>query len=90
MNFDCSLAGVTGSFVVVAGSEVAESFVFQLVGFVAVGIGSFATEGFVWSGAEGFGGAFLADNVDHHPNPLLHVLLHFCKWVSVVPMCNSL
>ena len=90
MNFDCSLAGGTGSFVVVAGAEIAKSFVFQLVWFVAVGIRSSAAEGFVQSGAEGFGGTFLADFVDHHPNPLLHVPLHFCKWGSAVPMCNSL
>ena len=89
MNFDCSLAGGTGSFVVVAGAEAVESFVFQLEGFVAGGIGSSVAEGFVQSGAEGFGSAFLANFVDHHPNPL-HVLFHFCKWGSVVPMCNSL
>ena len=47
MNFACSLTGGTGSFVVVAGAEVSESFVFQLVGFVAVGIGSSVAEGFV-------------------------------------------
>ena len=90
MNFDCSLAWDTENFVVVAGDEVAESFVFLIVGFVAVGIGSSAAEGFVQSGAEVFGDAFLADFVDCHPNPLLHVLLHFCKWGSMVPMCNSL
>ena len=55
---------------------------------MAVGIGSSAAEGFVWSGDEGFGGTFLADFVDCLPNPLLHVLLHFCKWGSTVPTCN--
>ena len=89
MIFDCPLAGGTGSFVALAGAEAAESFVFQLKGFVAVGVGSSAAEGFVQSGAEGFEGTSLADFVDCHPNPLLCVL-HFCKWGSVVPMCNSL
>ena len=78
MIFDCPLSGGTGSFVVVAGTEAAENFVFQLEGFVAVGIGSSVDEGFVQSGAEAFEGAFLADFVDCHPSPLLHVL-HFCK-----------
>ena len=75
MLFNCSLAGGTGSFVAVAvtGAEAAENFVFQhvdcfVVGdtevFVAVGFGDSAAEGFVWSGAEGFGGMFLADYVD--------------------------
>ena len=97
MIFDCSVAGGTGSFVVVAvtGAETTGSFVSQHVdcfvvgdteGFVAVGIGYSVAEGFVQSGAEGFGGAFLANFVDCHHNPLLHVLLHFCKWGNVVPM----
>ena len=89
MIFDCPLAGGTRSFVVVAGAEAAESFVFHVEGFVAMGIGSSAADGFVWSGAEDFRGAFLADFVDCHPSPLL-VLLHFCKWGSAVPMGNSL
>ena len=46
-------------------------------GLVAVGIGDSVTEDFVWSGAEGFGGAFCVDFVSCHPSPLLHVLLHF-------------
>ena len=90
--FDCSLAGGAGSFV--TGAEAAESFVSQLVdhfvvgdteGFVAVGIGDFVAEGFLWSGAEGFEGIFLANFVDCHPNPPLCVL-HFCKCGSMVPM----
>ena len=87
------MAGGAGNFVVVAvtgaEAEAAESFVSQHVdcfvfgdteGFVAVGIEDSVAGGFVWSGAEGFGGTFLADFADCHPNPLLHVLLHFCKW----------
>ena len=53
--FDCHLVGGIGSLVFVAGAEVAESFVFQLEGFVAVGIGCSAVEGCGWSGAEGVG-----------------------------------
>ena len=90
MIFDCSLVGSAGSLVAMARAEGAESFVLQLEGFVAVGIGGSAAEGFVWSGAKGFGGTSLADFVDCHPNPLLHVLLHFCKGGSVVPTCNPL
>ena len=95
MIFDCSLAGDAGSLVAVAGTKAAESSDFQHVdyfvvgyteGFVAVGIGDSVAGGFVWSGVEGFGGAFMADFVDCHPNPLLCVLLHFCKWGSVVHM----
>ena len=55
-------------------------------GFVAVGIGNSAAEHFVQSGAEGFQGTFLADFVDCHPSPLLHILLTFCKWGNAVPM----
>ena len=66
MIFDCSLAEGAGSFVAVAvtGTEAAESFVSQHIdcfvvgdteGFVAVGVGDSVTEGFVLSGAEGFG-----------------------------------
>ena len=47
MIFDCLLAGDTGSLVVVARTEAAGSFVFQLGGFVAVGIGGSMAEGFV-------------------------------------------
>ena len=90
MIFDCPLSRGTGSFVVVAAAEAAENFVFQHEGFVAVGVRSSVAECFVWSGAEGFWGASMADFVDHDPNPFLHVLLHFCKWGSAVPMCNSL
>ena len=93
MIFDCSLAGGTGSFVAVTGAEAAESFVSQQVdcfvigdidGFVAVGIVDSVAEGFVLSWDEGLEGAFLADFVDCHPNPLWHVL-YFCKWGSAVP-----
>ena len=70
MNFDCSLAVGSRSLVVVAGVEAAEKFVFQLKGYVVVGVGSSVAEGFVWSGAEDFRGAFLADFVDHHPKIL--------------------
>ena len=67
-------------------SQHADCFVIgDAEGFVAVGIGDSAAEGFVWSGAEGFGGTFLADFVDCHPSPLLCVLLHFCKWSNAVP-----
>ena len=55
-------------------------------GSVAVDIGDSTAEGSVQSGAEGFGGAFLADFVDYHPSPLLCVLLHFSKWGIVVTM----
>ena len=79
MIFDCSAAG---DFV----SQHVDCFVIDVEGLVAVGIGGSAAEGFVWSGAKDFGGAFLADYVDHHPSPLFHVLLHFCKWGNVVPM----
>ena len=85
MIFDCPLAGDVGSFVVMAGAEAAEHFVFQLEGFVAVSIGSFTAEGVLWSGAESFGGAFLADFVDCHPNPLLHVFLHFFQMGQCSP-----
>ena len=37
-------------------------------------------------GAESVGGPSLVDFANHHPIPLLHVLLHFCKWGNVVPM----
>ena len=90
MIFDCSLARGSGSFVAVAGAEVAEIVAFQLEGFVAVGTGGSAAEGFVQSGAQGFGSTSLADFVDCHPNPLPQVLLHFWKWGSVLPMCNPL
>ena len=59
MNCDCSLDGDIGGFAVVARAEVSESFVFHLVGFVAVGIESSAAEGFVQSWAKGFGGHIL-------------------------------
>ena len=52
-------------------------------GFVAVAVVVTVT---VVEGVERFGGAFLVDFVDHHPSPLLHALLHFCKWGNVVPM----
>ena len=56
---------------------------------MAGGGGSFVTVVVVVTGAgvaESFGGAFLDDSVDYHPSPLLHALLHFCKWGNVVPM----
>ena len=55
MIFDFPLAGGAGSLVVVAGAEAAESFDFQLEGFVAVGVGGSVGEYFVWFGVEGFG-----------------------------------
>ena len=54
-------------------------------GFVAVGIGDSAAEGFVQSGAEDFEGAFLADFVDCHPSPLLPVLLCFSNGAMESP-----
>ena len=73
MIFDCSVAG---DFV----SQHIDCFVIRdAEGFVAVGVGDSVAEGFVWSGAEGFRDTFLADFVDCHPGPLLHVILHFCK-----------
>ena len=53
---------------------------------VAGGTGSFVAVAVVWAAAVA-GGAFLADFVDNHTSPLLHVLLHFCKWDNAVPMC---
>ena len=58
---------------------------------VAGGAGSLVAVAVVVTGAgaeaaESFGVTFLADFVDHHPSPLLHTLLHFCKWGNVVPM----
>ena len=87
-DFYCSLAGGNGCLVAVAGAEAAEKSEFQHVdcfvvgdteGFVAVDIRDSPAGGFMWSGAEGFGGAFLSDFVYCHPSLLLHVLLHFCK-----------
>ena len=76
MIFDCSVTGHAEKFV----SQYVDNFVIgDAEEFVSVGIGDFVAEGFVQSGAEGFGGAFLADLVDHHPSPLLHVLLHFAN-----------
>ena len=95
MIFDCSLAGDAGSFVAVAMTKAAESSVSQHVdcfvvgdteGFVFVGIRNSVAEGVVCSGAKGVGGAFLADFVDCHPNPLLCVLLYFWKWGNAVSM----
>ena len=82
MIFDCSVAGDAESFV----SQHVDCFVIgNAEGFMAVGIGDSVAEGFVQSGAEGFGVTFLADFVGCHPSPLLCVLLHFCKWDNVVP-----
>ena len=76
MILDCCTAGDAESFV----SQHVYCFVIgDAEGFVAVDVGDSVAEGFVWSGAEGFGGAFLADFGDHHLSPLFHVLLHFCK-----------
>ena len=82
MSNDCSAAG---DFV----SQHVDCFVIDVEGFVAMGVGGSAAEGFVQSGAEGFWGALLADFVDCHPNPLLCVL-QFCKWGNVVPMITFL
>ena len=83
MIFDCSAAGDAEGFV----SQHVNCFVFGGVeGSVVVGIGDSVAEGFVWSGAEGFGCAFWVYFVDHHLSLLLHVLLCFCRWGSVVPM----
>ena len=65
-------------------------FVIDTEWFVAVGVGDSAAEGFVQSGAEGFGGAFWVDFVGCHPRPLLCSLLCFCKWGNGVPMSISL
>ena len=73
MIFDCSVAGDFAS-------QHIHCFVIRdAEGFLAVGVGDSVADGLVQSGAEGFGGAFLVDFVDHHPSPLLHVLLCFCK-----------
>ena len=56
---------------------------------VAEGAERFVAEAVVMTvvvGTESFGGASLVDFADHHPSPLLHALLHFCKWGNVVPM----
>ena len=53
----------------------AESFVGESAGYSAAG------------SAESFGVASSFDFADHHPDPLLHALLCFCKWVNVIPMC---
>ena len=83
MIFYCSVAGDFESLV----SQYVDCFMIgDAEGFVAVGIGDSVAEGSVWSQAEGFRGAFLADSVDCHPSPLLHVFLHFCKWGNAVPM----
>ena len=78
----------TGSFVAVArGSEdsVAQGVDCPVVG----GAESFVVEGTGYSvagSAESFGGTSLIEFADHHPSPLLHALLHFCKLGIVVPM----
>ena len=72
MIFDCSVAG---DFV----SQLVDCFVIDAEGFVVVGIGDSVAEGFVQSGAEGFGGIFWVDFVGCYPSPLLCVHLHFCK-----------
>ena len=52
---------------------------------VAWGAGSFVAVTVVVAD-ESFWGTSLVDFVDHHPSPLLHALLCFCKWDNVVPM----
>ena len=83
MIFDCSVAEDAEGFV----SQHVDCFVIgDAEGSVAVDIGDSMAEGFVQSGAEGFGSTFWVDFVGHHPSPLLCALLHFCKWDNVVPM----
>ena len=56
---------------------------------VARGAGSFAAVAVVVAvagGTDSFGGTSLVDFADHNPSPLLHALLHFCKWGNAVPM----
>ena len=95
MIFGCSLAGGTGSFVAVAGAEAAESVISQHVdcfqvgdteGFAAVDVGDSVAEGFAWSGAEGFGGTFLADYVDCLSQSSYPCSSSFLQMGQVVPM----
>ena len=55
MIFDCPWLGCWRICSLWLGAGAAENFVFQLKGFVAVGIGSSAAEGFLQSGLKVFG-----------------------------------